>query len=119
MTPLNTIIEEEKKKLEDTAGYNYNLYLAGTVRRADTGEDWTFEQAEKELKNFLTTAMQRAYDAGKEERDTYWKERVRKVHEEELERMKKIHAQVVEQVKSNTELREAVGQLLKYKTDGF
>jgi hypothetical protein len=45
--------QSEEKLFDDLAAINYNLYLAGIVRRADTGEDWTFEQAVNEIKQFI------------------------------------------------------------------
>ena len=50
-------VEEIVVSVEDLAAYNYNLYLACTVRRADTGEDWTFEQADKEFKGWLRKTL--------------------------------------------------------------
>lgn len=52
MTPLNTIIEKEKKKFEP--------FLKENVERSFR------EYARKEHKILLTTAMQRAYEAGRE-----------------------------------------------------
>ncbi len=46
-----------KREFENLAGINYNLYLAGTVERADTGEEWTYEQALNELESFLNYAI--------------------------------------------------------------
>jgi len=54
-------------KLEDLAAINYNLYLAGTVRRADTGADWTHEQALSEIKTFITTLLAAEREAGAKE----------------------------------------------------
>lgn len=66
MTPLNTIIEEEVTR--------YKLLTASEVQTV-----WDEETGDEVfLPNFLTTAIQRAYEAGREERDTHWKERVRK-----------------------------------------
>lgn len=58
MTPLNTIIEEEVDNLFDTE------YITGKQPNL--------------TKENVTSAIQRAYEAGVKERDTYWKERVRK-----------------------------------------
>ena len=52
-----TVIKDWENKLEDLAAINYNLYLAGTVRRADTGADWTHEQALSEIKDFINTLL--------------------------------------------------------------
>ena len=53
MNPLLTIINDGDKECHELAAINYNLYFAGTCRRADTGEDWTNEQAENEIKDFI------------------------------------------------------------------
>ena len=53
MNPLLTIINDGDKEFHELAAINYNLYFAGTCRRADTGEDWTKEQAENEIKDFI------------------------------------------------------------------
>jgi hypothetical protein len=52
-----------RERLEDLAAINYNLYLAGTVERADTGEKWTHEQALQELKEFIATEIATAIAA--------------------------------------------------------
>ena len=67
MTTLNTIIEEEKKE------FDKRFMQDGELLTAFDGKDDA-----SDIKSHLTTAMQRAYEAGKDERDTYWKERVRK-----------------------------------------
>ena len=52
-----------RERLEDLAAINYNLYLAGTVERADTGEKWTHEQALQELKEFIAAEIATAIAA--------------------------------------------------------
>ena len=81
MTPLNTIIEEEIIKEFDEMPFGVTIpfnekMMWGEVEgfQADGREEF-----KEWLRGKLTTAMQRAYDAGREERDTYWKERVRKI----------------------------------------
>ena len=66
MTTLNTIIEEEKKEFDNFMLEEYGKWKIGRT----------------EAKAFLTTAMQRAYEAGREEHDTYWKEQLQKAREE-------------------------------------
>lgn len=63
MTTLNTIIEEEIEFL--FSGENE----VGKFKHQGIGNC---------TKENITTSMQRAYEAGAEERDTYWKERVGK-----------------------------------------
>jgi hypothetical protein len=52
-----------RERLEDLAAINYNLYLAGTVERADTGEEWTHEQALEEIKDFIAAEIATAIAA--------------------------------------------------------
>ena len=72
MTPLNTIIEEEKKKFEEkkTQWIQYGgfCYQDG-------------EYSIDHIKKFLTTAMQRAYEAGRQSVLDEWKEEQRKFRE--------------------------------------
>ena len=70
MTTLNTIIEEEKKE------FDKRFMQDGELLTAFDGKDDA-----SDIKSHLTTAMQRAYEAGKDERDTYWKERVEEAYE--------------------------------------
>lgn len=44
-----------EKELENLPAINYNLYLSGTCKRADTGEDFTFEQALQNIKDYINT----------------------------------------------------------------
>lgn len=64
MTTLNTIIEEEKKEFEEKWPHD------GTPMRAwpynAGGGNWLHPYSD-EIKAFLTTAMQRAYEASKVE----------------------------------------------------
>ena len=46
--------EEDFQKL---AAVNYNLYLGGTVFRADTQEEWTSVQAEQEIIDFIQSLL--------------------------------------------------------------
>lgn len=83
MTTLNTIIEEEKK---DYAVIKHIAEIADK-HCPDLGVEHQATPAIDIINRFVTTAMQRAYEAGKEERDTYWKERVRKI-KEKVERVR-------------------------------
>ena len=75
MTPLNTIIEEEKKELGE---------IKRLIVEKDPDDDDKFLRQIWELASQIeesrTTAMQRAYEAGREERDTYWKEREKEAY---------------------------------------
>lgn len=53
MTTLNTIIEEEEKEFDD----HFSTWKYMAIGGAQT----------REVKDFLTKAMQRAYEAGREE----------------------------------------------------
>ena len=74
MTTLNTIIEEEKGKykkrfqekniLSDGSSTEY-IHLKGSA-------------LDKDFQDFLTTAMQRAYEAGEREADAKWEREVQK-----------------------------------------
>ena len=102
MTPLNTIIEEEKKEFE-ARFCNERICkccLNKECNHSTTGCPWyqndVFLHTDNaiQIKAFLTTAMQRAYEAGREERDTYWKEMVRKETLQEL--LKEYHCNEIE-----------------------
>lgn len=63
MTTLNTIIEEEKKAFD--AKFREKIdFVNYCLSEGDTMFDST------DVKNFLTSAMQRAYEVGLDERDT-------------------------------------------------
>ena len=100
MTNLNTIIEEEKKWNELHRLDGECAECGGTGEGADNpcsdnGETYPcylckgtgiwHVYRQKDVDEHTTIAMQRAYEAGQQERDTYWKERVRK----EVEELKK------------------------------
>lgn len=72
MTTLNTIIEEEKKAFE--AKFSYGGFGGLMPQHRDGGRILMGE-----VQDYLATAMQRAYEAGQAERDTYWKEREKEV----------------------------------------
>ena len=60
MTPLNTIIEEEKREFEKQYYFTFDKY-------GEHFEMYDPKSAITDLQGFLTTAMQRAYEAGREE----------------------------------------------------
>lgn len=66
MTPLNTIIEEEKK---DYAVIKHIAELADKYC-PDLGTNHQATPAIDVINRFLTSAMQRAYEVGLDERDT-------------------------------------------------
>jgi len=72
MTTLNTIIEEEKKKFFDSLDRTAHriLYDKMTAKQADELDNKAF-----------TTAMQRAYEAGRQSVLDEWKEEQRKFRE--------------------------------------
>ena len=63
MTTLNTIIEEEKKLLRKR--FTYERYPEGRRYLYDNEGQQSVDEVIME--DFLTTAMQRAYEAGREE----------------------------------------------------
>ena len=81
MTPLNTITEEEKEKARKQFDDSPVSLRIDALERYAHVHGWSqFEgrTIQDEIDTIVTTAIQRAYEAGREERDTYWKERVRK-----------------------------------------
>lgn len=66
MTTLNTIIEEEQKKFEDKFKDSFTL---GAMESWKDGEV---------VRDFLTSAMQRAYEAGEKKAREEERERIRK-----------------------------------------
>lgn len=92
MTTLNTIIEEENRALEKKIGtFTFNNGGALELTLWDIVEERVHETDEvgTVINDHLTTAMQRAYKAGREERDTYWKERVQKIYLKILKKARK------------------------------
>lgn len=88
MTNLNTIIEEENRALEKKIGtFTFNNGGALELTLWDIVEERVHETDEvgTVINDHLTTAMQRAYKAGREERDTYWKERVEELIEKTIQ----------------------------------
>jgi len=67
MTPLNTIIEEEKKAFDERFSV---VTLKGETHICDFENQETIDLYEP-IKDFLTTAMQRAYEAGAREAVNY------------------------------------------------
>ena len=71
----SAVVGDWKAELEDLAAINYNLYLAGTVERGDTGLDWTHDQALSEIKDFITTLLTAEREAGRQEALLFHKNR--------------------------------------------
>ena len=73
MTPLNTIIEEENNALEKKIGtFTFNNGGALELTLWDIVDERVHQTDEvgTVIQDFLTSAMQRAYEVGLDERDT-------------------------------------------------